>query len=297
MTPRRRIFSCILPAPSAEVADSGGALLFPYWSFTKTVIAIIALRLAEGGKISLDQPLRERPFTLRQLLNHTAGLPDYGTLPAYHRAVANDEVPWSRDDLLQVALAQGMRFAPGCGWAYSNVGYMLARELVEEAAGQSLGDLVKDMISVPLGLRSLELAIDRKQFSRVHWGAAQRYHPGWVYHGCLIGTPRDAALLLHALFAGKILRTTSLQQMLTCVPVGGAIDGRPWTECGYGLGLMSGRMGLAGRAIGHSGGGPFSVNAIYHFPDQSNPRTVASFTDGCDEGLAEFAAVRCSGTQ
>ncbi len=82
--------------------------------------------------------------------------------------------------------------------------------------------------------------------------------------------------------------------MLTAVPVGGAIEGRPWTKCGYGLGLMIGlmigRMGAAGRAIGHSSGGPFSVNAVYHFPDQPRPLTVASFTDGRDEGVAEFAA-------
>ncbi|WP_230426464.1 serine hydrolase domain-containing protein [Paragemmobacter aquarius] len=274
------------------MADDDSALLFPYWSFTKTVIAIIALKLAENGKLGLDEPAREKLFTLRQLLNHTAGLPDYGTLRAYHQAVQNDEEPWPPADLFQAAMAQGMRFAPGCGWSYSNVGYMLARELVEEAAGQSFAELVRDMISVPLGLESLKLASDRKQFSRLHWKAAQRYHPGWVYHGCLIGTPGDAARLLQALFAGQLLQTTSLQQMLTAVPVGGAIEGRPWTECGYGLGIMIGRMGVAGRAIGHSGGGPFSVNAVYHFPDRSTPLTVASFTDGTDEGLAEFAAVK-----
>lgn len=297
MTLGRRIFSCIVPPLGAGVADDDSALLLPYWSFTKTVIAISALRLAETGKMSLDEPLREKPFTLRQLLNHTAGLPDYVTLPAYHQAVQNDEEPWPRDDLLQAAMAQGMRFAPGCGWSYSNVGYMLAREVVEEAAGQSFEELVRDMISVPLGLENLELAIDREQFSRVHWEAAHRYHPGWVYHGCLIGTPSDAARLLHALFAGQLLNTTSLQQMLTSVPVCGAIDGRPWTECGYGLGIMIGRMGVAGRATGHSGGGPFSVNAVYHFPDRSTPLTVASFTDGRDEGLAEFAAVKGSGVE
>lgn len=295
MTDDRRIFSCILPPSGGEAADEDGAPLLPYWSFTKTVIAICALRLAEDGKISLDEPVGDQPFTLRQLLNHTSGLPDYGTLPAYHQAVQSDEEPWPRDDLLAAAMAQGMRFAPGCGWSYSNIGYMLARERVEEAAGRAFEELVRDMISAPLGLGSLELAVDRRQFSRLHWDAAQRYHPGWVYHGCLIGTPGDAARLLHAVFAGQLLKPASLRQMLTAIPVGGAIDGRPWTECGYGLGLMIGRMGEAGRAIGHSGGGPFSVNAVYHFPDRPTPRTVASFTDGRNEGLAEFAAVRGCG--
>ncbi|MBK4216150.1 beta-lactamase family protein [Paracoccus caeni] len=289
-----QIFSCILPPPTNETEDKVDPL-FPYWSFTKTVIAVSALRLAESDKISLDEPLADKIFTLRQLLNHTSGLPDYGTLRAYHLAVQDDEEPWPRTDLLQAAMAQGMRFAPGCGWSYSNIGYMLARDLVEEAADQTFSELIRDMISIPLGLESLELAVDRERFSRVHWEAALRYHPGWVYHGCLIGTPGDAARLLHSLFSGQLLNAASLQQMMTTVPLGGAIDGRPWTECGYGLGLMSGRMGAVGRAIGHSGGGPFCVNAVYHFPDQSTPVTVASFTDGQNEGQAEFAAVKGSG--
>jgi hypothetical protein len=53
---------------------------------------------------------------------------------------------------------------------------------------------------------------------------------------------------------------------------------------------MSGTMDGLGRSLGHSGGGPFSVNAVYHFPDRPDPVTVACFTDGTDEGAAEFAA-------
>lgn len=78
--------------------------------------------------------------------------------------------------------------------------------------------------------------------------------------------------------------------MLDAKPLGGPIAGRPWMTCGYALGLMSGTVEIAGKAVGHSGGGPFSVNAIYHFPDVLDPITVASFTDGADEGVAEFAA-------
>jgi D-alanyl-D-alanine carboxypeptidase len=55
---------------------------------------------------------------------------------------------------------------------------------------------------------------------------------------------------------------------------------------------MIGEMGQAGRAIGHSGGGPGCVNAVYHFPDLPRPVTVAAFTEGTDEGAAEFLAAR-----
>ena len=53
---------------------------------------------------------------------------------------------------------------------------------------------------------------------------------------------------------------------------------------------MSGEMDGIGRVIGHTGGGPFCVNAVYHFPDIARPVTVATFMEG-SEGRAEFAAV------
>ena len=286
-----RIHSCRISGDGSEDAIGDGSLLFPYWSFTKTAIAICALKLVERDRVDPDACLDGQPYTLRQLLNHAAGLPDYAT-PEYRRAVAADEDPWPSGTMMRAARARELRFAPGQGWAYSNVGYMLAREHIEAVSGQGFASLFREMVGDPLGLDSVELASSREQFSRVCWDPATRYHPGWVYHGCLMGTARDAALLLHGLFSGKLLKTATLEQMLERRPLGGAIDGRPWTDCGYGLGLMSGSMGAAGRAIGHSGGGPFCVNAVYHFPDGGSPVTVASFADGSDEGIAEFEAVR-----
>lgn len=286
-----RIHSFWIRADGREGASSGPSLLFPYWSFTKTALAICALKLAENGKIDLDASLQGEPYSLRQLLGHTAGLPDYGSLDAYHLAVQADEAPWPRDELLEKTMAQGFLFQPGCGWSYSNLGYMLAREHIEAMAGEGFESLFKKMIRDPLGLESVTLATTREQFAGIHWAGAARYHPGWVYHGCLAGSAGDAARLLHALFSGEILGTASLRSMLAARHLGGAIAGRPWTACGYGLGLMSGMMTGAGRAIGHSGGGPFCVNAVYHFPDLGSPITVASFADENDEGAAEFEAV------
>jgi hypothetical protein len=54
---------------------------------------------------------------------------------------------------------------------------------------------------------------------------------------------------------------------------------------------MSGSTDDVGRAWGHSGGGPHSANAIYHFPDLVTPMTVATFTNAEAEGLAEFEAL------
>ena len=49
--------------------------------------------------------------------------------------------------------------------------------------------------------------------------------------------------------------------------------------------------------MGHSGSGPFSVNAVYHFPDRSEPITVACFSDGTDEGVPEHEAGRLVATR
>jgi CubicO group peptidase (beta-lactamase class C family) len=111
---------------------------------------------------------------------------------------------------------------------------MLAREQIEAASGLSFARLVTDLVCRPLGLTSIELATTRDQFSRLYWKAGKHYHPGWVYHGCLMGTAEDAARLLHGLFSGKLLSAAMFEQMLSRHPLGGAMAGRPWTDCGYG---------------------------------------------------------------
>ena len=62
-----------------------GAVSAPWWSLSKTAIASAALVLVQRGRLDLDDSLLGRGFTLRQLLYHAAGLPDYGGLAEYHR--------------------------------------------------------------------------------------------------------------------------------------------------------------------------------------------------------------------
>lgn len=268
------------------------AALFPWWSFSKTVLAICALRLAEERLIGLDSRLPGKPFTLRQLLQHRAGVPDYGPLPAYHDAVARGDSPWSRAKLMEEVQADRLDFEPGAGWAYSNVGYLFVREAIEQASGLGLANALKHFITAPLKLHSVELALHPSDLPRMHWPPPHNYHPGWVYHGCITGTPLDAALILHALFSGEILNSESFRTMLNTHSIAEAIPGRPWTALGYGLGLMSTQVADLGRAIGHSGAGPFGVNAVYHFPDLAMPVTVAAFMSGADESRVEFQAVQ-----
>src|SRR5262245_62727783 len=70
----------------------------PWWSLTKTALAAAALALVARGQLSLDAPAGGGNATLRQLLQHTAGIAEYGALPAYQQAVAPGHAPWRVDE-------------------------------------------------------------------------------------------------------------------------------------------------------------------------------------------------------
>ncbi|QDC11469.1 beta-lactamase family protein [Oceanicola sp. D3] len=254
--------------------------VWPWWSFSKTIIAGCALRLSQEGALDLEAPYGG-PHTLRQLLQHRAGVPCYGGLRAYHDAVARGDTPWSRERLVREAGSE-LLFAPGEGWAYSNIGYMLAREAVEAAAGCDIGSLAARYYAEPLALATMRLAEVPGDFAESPGAAG--YHPGWVYHRCFMGSARDAARLVGVLaleLGGQPVHR-----------LGGGIEGRPWSETGYGLGVMAGAVEGAGRVVGHSGSGPFSHCAIYHFADVARPVSVATFGTGASEAGPEWEAVR-----
>ncbi len=208
----------------------------PWWSFTKTVIAAAALALVRDARLQLDRPLPNRPFTLRQLLAHRAGVTNYGGLAAYGEAVERGDEPWPISVLLERAHAARLRYPPGQGWAYSNIGYLFVRELIEETCRETLATALARLVLHPLGIRRARLALLPADLADVAMGDACAYHPGWVYHGLLVGRLPDAALLLDRLMTGALLPPDLLDQMRDWHRVGGRIDGRPWSEHGYGLG-------------------------------------------------------------
>jgi CubicO group peptidase (beta-lactamase class C family) len=85
----------------------------PWWSCTKNVLAGAALALVADEILDLDKPLPGKPYTLRNLLQHTSGLPDYGCIPEYNVAVAAGAEPWPRDDLLRRVRSDRLLFEPG----------------------------------------------------------------------------------------------------------------------------------------------------------------------------------------
>jgi CubicO group peptidase (beta-lactamase class C family) len=274
------------------ISQAGNAAAVPWWSFTKTIIAAAALVLVRDKLLSLDQSVESQPFTLRQLLRHEAGLPDYGQLSDYHMAVEQGSAPWPDDEMLARTDARRLRYPPGSDWGYSNIGYLYVRRLIEQRADEEFEAALQRLVLRPLGLRHARLARRHEDLIGVEMGGAATYDPRWVYHGLLVGPLHEAALLLDRLMAGLLLPQDLLAAMLDRRSVGGPIAGRPWVAPGYGLGIMSGEAKGGTSVAGHTGGGPGSVIAVYRNIASPTSPCCAAFSTGSDAGTVEREAIR-----
>lgn len=263
----------------------------PWWSFTKTVLAVAALSLVRDERVGLDDHVEEGPFTLRQLLKHQAGLADYSELKDYHAAVAQNRTPWPAAEMMQRLDGTRLRYAPGTAWRYSNVGYMLVARLIERITGQDLQAALTQRVYAPLGLKAVRLVKTREELADLYPPSMASYHPGWVYHGLLAGPLGEAAQLLDRVLSGQILPAALLDDMQDAIVLGGPIQGRPWATPGYGLGLMIGETNDGHRLVGHTGGGPGSVIAVYRLGADEAVATCAVFSEGGDEGAVEAEAL------
>ncbi|UZJ59154.1 beta-lactamase family protein [Pseudomonas sp. KU26590] len=259
----------------------------PWWSFTKTVLAATALSLVRDGLIGLDDAIPDQRFTLRQLLRHEAGLPDYGELAEYHAAVSNSESAGSTDEMMQRLDGARLRYSPGTGWRYSNVGYMLVGRLIERLTDLTLDDAVSQRVLNPLGLLNVRFAKTRADLQTTHPGSTSNYDPAWVYHGLLIGPLSQAAVFLDRLLSGDLLPKSLLQEMQAARGLGGAIPGRPWVNAGYGLGVMQGSIDGGFTLCGHTGCGPGSVIAVYRIDDGDTSACCAAYEAHAGEGAVE----------
>lgn len=267
------------------------ARLFPWWSFTKTILAAAALALVRDRRLELDARVGAKPYTLRQLLRHTAGLADYTDLGEYQPAVESNGAPWPAEEMLKRVAADRLRFDPGTMWKYSNLGYFYVRRIIEDACGVGIERALDTLVFRPLGIDGVSLATTPDDMARTAWGNPTNYHPAWVYHGLLMGRPADAALTLDRLMRVELLPSSLLDDMTRRIALGHEIPGRPGIDYGYGMGLMMAMEGPAGRCLGHTGHDVTSVAAVYHFPDLNPARTVASFARGGDQAEVEWSAV------
>lgn len=185
-----------------------------------------------------------------------------------------------------------LRYPPGAGWRYSNVGFMLVARLIERAADLPLEVAIQQRVLTPLGISTVRFATERAEFEGEYLGNALNYDPGWVYHGLLMGTVSQAALLLDRLLGGQLLPSHLLQEMQATRILGGPIAGRPWVTPGYALGLMRGMVEDGLTLAGHTGCGPGSVMAVYRCTVDEAAACCAFFSTGSDEGSVEALAVQ-----
>jgi D-alanyl-D-alanine carboxypeptidase len=272
------------------------ATRMPWWSLSKTAIASAALTLVQRGRLTLDKALLGQSYTLRQLLQHTSGLPDYGSVAEYHQAVAAGLEPWSRQELFHRVESQRLRSTPGERFAYSNVGYLIVRSAIEEATGLELGDALDELVFRPLDLEDVRVASLPSDLSDSQLAIPKGYHPGWVFHGLVLGSPAQAALFLSRLLSGNLLDAVLLNSMRDRFAISeGALPNRPWNSSGYGLGLMIDLRCPLGPCYGHTGTGPGSTTATFWFEALPGKRTVSVFAGIEDQGIVEREILALAG--
>lgn len=132
-------------------------------SVSKQFTAAAVLLLAADGKLSLDDPVRAyipevpdygTPITIRQMLTHTSGLRDWGSVAGISGWPRTTRVHTHAHVLDILARQTSLNFPPGTRWSYSNSGYNLAASLVARVSGMSFADFTRQRIFEPLGMTS-----------------------------------------------------------------------------------------------------------------------------------------------
>jgi CubicO group peptidase (beta-lactamase class C family) len=147
--------------------------IFEAGSVSKQFTAAAVLLLVREGKLSLDDPVRKYipelhsstdAVTIRQILHHTAGLRDWGSLAGVAGWPRGTRT-YSHADVLDILSRQReLNFPPGTEWSYSNSGYNLAAILVSRVSGASFADFTRARIFEPLGMTSTSW---RDDFTRI----------------------------------------------------------------------------------------------------------------------------------
>ncbi|HEV7950111.1 MAG TPA: serine hydrolase domain-containing protein [Glaciihabitans sp.] len=243
-------------------------------SNTKMYVAVVVLQLVEEGLVELDAPIETylpgllrgtgidgTAITVRQLLQHTSGLPEYADKVAAD-AFAAQNVYISPRDMLDVALERPANFAPGEQWQYSNTNYLTLGLLVERLTERPLAEQIHDRIVKPLNLKHTYLPTPGEREIRGEHPSG--YHVttegelreittmdpafGWAA-GAMVASPSELNRFMQAVLGGELLSESSLTEMQTDVFAGDEL----WPEATYGLGLQSYPLSCGGVAWGHGG--------------------------------------------
>ncbi|MFD5142601.1 serine hydrolase domain-containing protein [Streptomyces sp. NPDC058401] len=253
-------------------------------STTKTFVATVVLQLVGEKRISLDQTVEEllpgvvsgagndgRTITLRDLLRHTSGLPEYVPdvfpEPTARTYLANRWRTYRPEELVALALRHEPAFPAGTRWAYSNTNYVLAGMIIEKVTGHTWEQQVHDRVLRPLGLRQTATpgtwpflphphTTNHQQFTAngplVDTTIAYRPFDSGA-DGSMTGTARDLNRFFAALAAGQLLKPAELAALRDTVPMP-PDSGHP-EGTRDGLGLFFTPLSCGGGYLGHGGNG------------------------------------------
>jgi D-alanyl-D-alanine carboxypeptidase len=237
---------------------------FVIGSNTKPFTAMAIMMLVEEGKVDLDKPISQylsdlptewKLLTLRQLLSHTAGIPEDGY--------------WLKrkqpKDLLKLVKSK-LDFQPGESWMYSNSGFALAGLVIEQVSGQPYSDFLRDRIFTPLGMKQTQAKLEpvpnlatgyewNDHLNKVALGEDQQSYGS----GNIISTASDIAIWVQALDQGKLLSAASYQQLWTSATLK---NGR---STGYGLGWFVDKFN-GHPFISHGGNGHGHSSGLTRYP-------------------------------
>ncbi|HUE87106.1 MAG TPA: serine hydrolase [Vicinamibacterales bacterium] len=178
-----------------------GETIFQSGSVGKQFTAAAIMLLVEDGTVALTDPLTKffpegppgwREITVRHLLTHTSGIPDY----------TDGQLDYRRDhteaELVTFAQSLSPEFPPGADWRYSNTGYILLGAIVRTASGKFYGDVLRERIFTPLGMTTArviseaEIVPNRAAGYRLVQGTLQ--NQSWVAPS--LNTTADGSLYL-----------------------------------------------------------------------------------------------------
>jgi CubicO group peptidase (beta-lactamase class C family) len=292
-----------------------------WFSMTKIVTATAVMRLVERGDLDLDAPADERyrgfkvvsqptPVTIRHLLSHSSGLAN--PLPIRWVRLAGSRGSDHGTFVVRLlAKNRQLRFTPGEGAGYSNLGYLALGEVVSEVSGMRYEEYVREEILSPLGLSRTGFSYPEPAGE----GAATGYQPLWrpltplfraalpkgivgprqgryvsfnpfyvkgpAYGGMVGGVGEAVRFLLLHLNGGeangtRLLSAGSVAEMQRIVPRGGKRD--------FGLGWFRSREARDRRPpfVEHLGGGAGFWNAMRLYPEESLGVVVMGNTTSYD---------------
>jgi D-alanyl-D-alanine carboxypeptidase len=265
-------------------------------SAAKAFSGATALALVDQGKLSLDdtigkwlpeQPAAWAAVTLRQLLSHTSGLPDFSQAPAFGQAVVASLLdPPPPADLLKFVADQPLVFPPGSQYMYDNSDNITVGLMIEAATGKTYAEVLKEQVLQPLGLDSTSLPEGVEMSEPVLRGySVEAPNPpedetelvaaGWSWaSGGVVSTPEDMNDFIRGYVGGRVFGPET-QAKQTDLFIPGGESGPP------GPGVNSSSMALfryetpCGVVYGHTGNTSGYTQFMVASPDGTRSATVA----------------------